>query len=299
MDPSVVVLVLHWNSLEETLACLRSVEALDYPNASTLVVDNGSTGGAVACIRAAYPDVRLIVNDRNLGYAQGNNVGLDRALKEGPDYILLLNNDVILDVCCLTHLVRAGEYYPDAAFLGPKVYHREDPTRIQSAGARLDWLWRSHQRGLDQVDVGQFDVGEAVDYVVGAAILIRASLLDRIGMLDPDFFLYREDVDWCLRARRLGYRTRYVPQAQVWHRSHHVREHELPRTTYYMTRNSLMLVAKHKGGTTRLLTVLFRHLLMAFTWTVRPKWHHKRQERNALLKGIADFVTRKVGQGYA
>jgi GT2 family glycosyltransferase len=234
-----------------------------------------------------------------MGYARGNNVGLDYVLKEEPDYVLLLNNDVVLDVCCLRHLVLAAEQYPVAAFLGPKVYHREDPARIQSAGAMLDKLWRSHQRGLDTVDSGQFDISAEVDYVIGAAVLVRASVLDRIGLLDPDFFLYREDVDWCLRARRLGYRTLYVPEARVWHRSHHVREEELPRITYYMTRNSLMLIAKRRGGATRLLAVLLRHILTALTWTLRPKWRHKREERDALIKGIRDFLGGKVGQGYA
>jgi GT2 family glycosyltransferase len=296
--PRVAIVVLHWSNLEDTLACLRSVEALRYPEVLTLVVDNGSTDGCAARIRAVFPNLSVIVNDSNLGYAEGNNVGIGYALRQGPEFILLLNDDVTLDTRCLTHLVNAAEQHPGAAFLGPMVYHREYPDRIQSAGARLDCLWRSHQRGLDEVDSGQYNTVEEVDYVIGAAILVRAALLDRIGLLDPDFFMYREDVDWCLRARRLGYRTWFVPEAKVWHRSHHVRADELPRITYHITRNSLMLMAKHHAGAMRFLALLSRHLLTALTWTVSPKWRHKRTERNALLTGLAHFFQGRVGRVY-
>jgi GT2 family glycosyltransferase len=296
---SVAVIILNWNNAEDTLACLGSVAALDYPAAHVIVVDNGSTDDSAARIRASYSDVELIETGENLGYAGGNNVGIRYALAQGAEYVCILNNDVSLAPDTLTKLALAAEQNPEAAFFGPKVLHKDRPTQIQSAGARLDWLWRSHQRGLDESDEGQYGALEEVDYVIGAVLLLRAETLNQIGLLDPDYFLYREDVDWCLRARKRGYKILYVPEAYAWHRSHHIREQQLPRITYYMTRNSLLLIKKQKGGGVRFIAVFARHLLTAIVWTIKPKWRHKRVERNALLKGLADYLMGKVGKGYA
>ncbi|MFW6116339.1 MAG: glycosyltransferase family 2 protein [bacterium] len=296
--PRATIVVLNWNKALDTLACLASVSKLRYDNYDVIVVDNGSTDGSVAAIRDRYPDVTLLENPRNLGYAEGNNAGIRLATERGADFVFLLNNDARVVPDTLSALATAATAHADAAFLGPKIYHLDSPKQIQSAGGELDHLWRSRQRGLDEPDSGQYDAVEEVDYVIGAAVLARTDLLKEIGLLDPDFFLYREDVDWCLGARRLGYRILYVPEAEVWHRSHHIRETELPRITYYMTRNSLMLLTKHNGGVLRFAAVLLRHLLTAVTWTIKPRWQHKRVERNALLKGLVDFFRGKVGQGY-
>lgn len=295
-QPLVVVVILNWNNAGDTIACLASVGHLDYPNARVLVVDNGSSDDSVSRIRAEHPGVEIIETGENLGYGQGNNVGLVHARENSPRYVLLLNNDVTMDDDCLTHMVTAAEDNPDAAFLGPKVYQREEPGRLQSAGGMLDRLLRSHQRGLDELDSGQFDATEEVDYVIGAALLVRVAALTRIGMLNPDFFLYREDVDWCLRAAGLGYRILYVPKAMVWHRSHRVREDELPRTTYYMTRNAYLLLSTHRSPLSAYVLGTLQNLLWLVNWTLNPKWRHKREERDALFKGLVDALLGRWGR---
>lgn len=294
--PLVGVVVLNWNNAADTIACLQSIEDVDYSNLRVVVVDNGSSDDSVRRIQAEHPGIEIMETGENLGYAQGNNIGLQHVMEEDARYILLLNNDVTMDDRCLTFLVAAAEENPDAAFLGPKVYHREEPGRLQSAGGVLDWQWRSHQRGLDEIDSGQFDVIAGVDYVIGAAVLVRVAALSRIGLLNPDFFLYREDVDWCLRAASLGYRTLYVPEAKVWHRSHHVREDELPRTTYYMTRNTYLLLSTHRGPLSAYVLSTLQNLLWLVNWTVNPKWLQKRKERDALFKGLVDAVLGRWGR---
>ncbi len=296
--PSVVIVVLNWNNAVDTLSCLESLSKICYPNSSTIVVDNGSTDSSVMSIYSHYPDIKVLETGANLGYAEGNNFGIQHALNTDPGYLFVLNNDVCVAPDTLCHLISTAERFPNAAFLGPKVFHLQKPDYIQSAGGELDSLWRSRQRGLDTRDTGQFELLEEVDYVIGAAFLVRSDVLKDVGLLDPDFFLYREDVDWCMRARHLGYQILYVPQARVWHRSHHVRGNELPRITYYMTRNSLMLLAKHGGRKLRFALVLLRQLLTAVAWSVKPRWHHKRVERDALVMGIVDYFKGSVGRGY-
>lgn len=294
----VAIVILNWNRAEDTLACLQSVAGINYPEVRVIVVDNGSTDNSPAAIRSTSSDIQFLEMKENLGYAQGNNVGIRAAIEGGADFVLLLNNDAILATDALTHLVSIAERYPNATFFGPRIIHADRPNHIQSTGGTLDWLWRSRQRGLDEEDRGQYGTVQEVDYVIGAAVLVRTAPLAQIGLLDPDFFMYREDVDWCLRARKHGCQVLYVPEACAWHRSHHVREQELPRITYYMTRNSLLLLKKNGGGVVRFIAVLARHLITATLWTLSPKWRHKRVERNALLKGLVDFFLGRVGMGY-
>lgn len=266
-----------------------------YSNCSIIVVDNGSNDESSSWIRSSHPGAEILELSSNIGYAGGNNYGIRHALKKNPDYIMLLNNDTKVADDTLMQLIIAAEADRCAAMLGPKVLHLDDPTKIQSAGAHLDYLWRSQQRYLDQPeDVGAEKV-EPVDYLIGAAVLIRTAILDKVGMLDSDYFMYREDVDWCLRARILGYRVLYVPTARVWHRRHLEISSDQARITYYMTRNSLLLIQKRGGGILRLWAVLARHLMTAVSWSVRPRWSNKRADRDALIRGIIDFLRRRTG----
>lgn len=297
--PGVIIIVLNWNGLADTLECLESLARLDYPDYEVVVVDNGSTDGSVKTIRAHFPAVGILENGENLGYAEGNNVGIRFALSRGAEYIFVLNNDTLVDSQALSGLVDVAIAHPEAGFLGPKVYHRESPQVIQSAGGMFNKYWESCYRGMDEIEQGQFEELMGVDFVCGCAVLVSRRVIEQIGLLDPRFFLYREDIDWCYRATRAGFRVLYVPSAKVWHRSPHIREAELPRTTYYMARNALLFLAKNGLGPTEIGKVLiFRQLRPLLSWTIKPKWRHKRRNRDALLRGITDFFRGKFGQQY-
>lgn len=298
-SPKVTIVILNWNNAPDTLECLDSVRKLRYDNYDIVVVDNGSTDGSVAAIRDQYPGVIILENRENLGYAEGNNVGIRYALEAGSEYIFVLNDDALVDPETLSALVATTISHPDAGFLGPKVYHRESPQVIQSAGGRFNKYWESRYRGMDEADQGQFDDLMDVDFVCGCAVLVSRQTIEQIGLLDPRFFLYREDIDWCYRATRAGFRVLYVPSAKVWHRSPHIREPELSRTTYYMSRNALLFLAKNGLGPVEIAKVLiFRQFRRLLSWTLRPKWRSKRRDRDALLRGIIDFFRGKFGQQY-
>jgi GT2 family glycosyltransferase len=256
---NVAIIILNWNNAADTIICLRSIDKLNYKSYYTIVVDNGSTDSSKQVIRQQFPDVIILDPDLNLGYAEGNNVGIRYAIANGAKYILLLNNDTIIDSDSLGQLVSAAETHADAAFLGPKIYHLDLPQRIQSAGGELDRLWRSKQRGLDTVDQGQFEIIEEVDYLIGAALLMSVDHLKTIGLFDPTFFMYREDVDLCMRARKCGFKVLFVPSAKIWHRNHYDHTNELARVTYYVTRNSLLLIRKHHGGALLFIQIIFRY----------------------------------------
>lgn len=218
--PNVTVVVLTWNGREDTLACVESVLTLDYPRFRTLVVDNASTDGTAAALQQRYGSrVEILRNDANLLYAGGMNVGIEWARRAGADYVLLLNNDIVLDAGMLRALVASAAVDERIAAVGPKIYYSAQPQRLWFAGGELS-LWRGWPRhtGLRQMDRGQYDSARDVDYLTGCALLVRTKTFDDVGLLDAGFRMYAEDADWCLRARGKGYRLRYAPAARMWHK---------------------------------------------------------------------------------
>lgn len=218
--PRVLLVVLTWNGRDDTLACVESILALDYPRFRVLVVDNASIDGTEAALRERFGTrIDTLRNDTNLLYAGGMNVGLERARQEGAEYVLLLNNDIVLDAGLLRALVAAASADARIAAAGPKIYYHAEPERLWFAGGELSlWSGWPHHRGLRQWDRGQHDRGRDVDYLTGCALLVRTSVLSAVGLLDAGYAMYAEDADWCLRARRAGFRLRYVPEARLWHK---------------------------------------------------------------------------------
>jgi len=214
----VYVIILNWNGKEDTIECLRSVQALDYPHYQVLVVDNASSDGSPEQIRVAFLDVELIVNEVNLGYAGGINVGIKRALEEGADYVLLLNNDTLVDERLLAELLKAGESDPQIGILTPKIYYHGG-TRIWFAGADKRRFppgiaWPGHGK----LDGPAYSRQREVDYATGCGIMIKAEVLRAVGLFDTTYFMYHEDLDLCERAKRAGYKVVYVPSAKMWHK---------------------------------------------------------------------------------
>jgi GT2 family glycosyltransferase len=218
--PLTYVMLLNWNDAENSLACLQSVFELDYASFRVLVVDNGSTDGSDQAISAAFPQVELIANGRNLGFAGGANVGLDRARQQEAAYVLFVNNDTVLDRRLLAELVHAAEAHPHAGLLTPKIYYHHDPTLVWAAGARyVRFPPRVKMIGLNKRDHPRYDVLRRVEYATGCALLIRREVLETVGGFDPIFWpIYHEDYDFCARAAKAGWEIWYVPTARMWHK---------------------------------------------------------------------------------
>jgi len=287
----VTIIVLNWNGGQDTLDCVQSLAGLDYPRFDILVVDNGSTDGSVAAIREGFPRVTLLETGENLGYAGGNNVGLRWTLDHGADYALLLNNDTVVAPDFLRLLVEAAEADPSIGIAGPTIYYYDQPRVIWSAGGSIDWRrGRTSMVGLDELDRGQF--GEApreVDFVTGCALLVKAVVVERIGLLDERFFAYYEETEWCVRATGAGSKIVHVPQAHIWHKISPEARADSLSVHYYMTRNRLLFLRATSAGLSAWWYTLFADYFRTLTsWTLRPKWRGKRPLRRALLQAIGD-----------
>ena len=211
--PKVIVIILNWNGRNVLGKCLDSVLRTDYQNFEVVVVDNASNDGSQSVIKYGYPGLTVFENSRNLGYAEGNNVGI-RCTKS--DYVVLLNNDTIVHKDWISELIKVALIDDRIGILGCKVYLMGTKI-IQHAGSELSYLSNSLFGRSFTEDRGQFDDITDVDYISGEAMMIRREAFERVGLLDPQYFGYWEDVDFCYRARKCGYRITYVPKSTIEH----------------------------------------------------------------------------------
>ena len=219
MNPLVYIIVLTWNGKKDTIECLNSLRRVKYPNFKVLVVDNASSDGTEETIKLEFDTIEYIKNKENLRFAGGNNVGIEYSLCRNADYILLLNNDTIVDEYFLNELIITAESDPQIGMVGPKIYYYSERNRIWYAGGRIDWGkgWISHN-GIRELDNKKFYKQQDTDYISGCCILVKTEVIRKVGMLDTSFYIYGEDVDWCIRAVRAGYRLIFEPKAKIWHK---------------------------------------------------------------------------------
>jgi len=260
-QPLVSIIILNWNGSADTAECLRSLRAIDYPRYEIVLVDNASQGDDVAQLRAEFGDsVRIIENDRNSGFAGGCNIGIRDAISRSPDYLLLLNNDTVVEPDFLSRMVEAARQLPDLAAACPKSYFYDEPEVLYSTGGTVNlWTASSRQVGRGERDRGQYERLERRNYADGVCMLIPRSAIDRVGLLDEDYFAYWEETDWCLRARERGLYSYYVPSARIRHKA--ARSSAPDSAFYYRFRRNAFLCVRKRGRfyhvTSALLLYLF------------------------------------------
>lgn len=296
LKPTVVIIVLTWNQRDLTLACLESLKGMDYPQdrLEVIVVDNGSGDGTAEAVRAQYPLVVLLENKDNLGFAEGNNVGLRHALRGDAEYIMLLNNDTVVDRDLLRHLLQLMETNETVGIAGPKMLYYDAPDIVWNAGNHIDWRLGGIQRIQgDQRDGEVSEQPQEVDFITACAILLRRQVINQIGLLDPRFFMYFDETDWCTRARKAGWRILYVPKARIWHKVSATIGVTSPAIDYYMTRNVLLFLVKNRTGIWRALSPLLafgRHLLAVLAYTLNSHHGQRIPNRNARLLALRDAL---------
>ncbi|ENO11851.1 putative glycosyltransferase [Thermoplasmatales archaeon SCGC AB-539-C06] len=190
----------------------------------------------------------LIKNEKNYGFAEGNNIGIRFALNNlEPNYILILNNDTIVDSRFLCKLIETINIDDRIWSVGPKTYYYHQPEIINFAGGKLNfWKGESYHIGFNELDSGQYDVEREVDYIEGSCLLARVEVIKKIGLLDNKYFSYWEDTDWCVRAHKNGYKALYVPSAKIWHKVYGSTGATLnPTVVYYRARNRLLFMRKN------------------------------------------------------
>ena len=247
--PKVSVITVNWNNFNDSAECLESLRKTTHPNFEVIVVDNGSGGDDVSLLKQRFGDsIRLIVNDKNSGFAGGCNIGIKDALARGADYVVLLNNDTVVAPDFIEGLVRVAQSDERVGIAGGKVFCYELPELIWFAGGIINYrTGRTPIRGSGEADKGQFDEIVRVDWISGCFMFISRDVLQAVGMLDERFFFGWEDVDLCVRAARKGFKVLFVPESRIWHKGFGIdkRDRLMGMPVYYATRGQFLFMEKH------------------------------------------------------
>jgi GT2 family glycosyltransferase len=257
------IIIVNYNTKRETLACLNSLTKLktngfEY---AIVVVDNGSREVLVIPDKLKQKNIHLIRSESNLGFTGGNNLGIYHAIEHfNSEYIALLNNDTLVDPYYLQRLHEYLVERPRVGIVSSKIYfspgteyHKKSYTPavrgkvLWYAGGSIDWQnLAAFHRGVDEVDRGHFDVAGETDFATGCSLLIKREVLEKAGLLDKRFFLYFEDTDLSLRAKKQGYEVHYCPTSVVWHKNAGSSGGSgSALQEYYQNRNLLLFVLKH------------------------------------------------------
>lgn len=294
--PLVTVMLLNYRMADDTIACVRSLEKVEYPSVRILVLDNASNGDDVARLSAALPGVPVKLTARNLGYTGGVNAGIRWSIEEtSPEYILVLNPDTRVEPDFLDHLVRGMESHPRAAVAGGTIYMSHRPTVAWFAGGRMI-PWRGlavHDHKGEVVERAALGEPRPVTFVTGCLALYRVSALARIGEQDERFFLYLDDIEMSARIARQGFELLYVPKAVIHHKVKGSEEN--PLKLYYSVRNRLLLVWTAYPLWIRIVASLYFACVISLkmlVWLVV-----NREFLRASAMGLEDFVRGRFGEG--
>jgi GT2 family glycosyltransferase len=280
------VVIVAWNQVEKTLDCLATVAALDNPPGRVLLVDNGSAPPLASAVASRFPAVELLRLPDNRGFAGGYNAGIRAALDGGAATVLLLNNDTLLAADALDHLIAELATADAIGLVTAKITYAADPRRIWTVGANLNVFLDLKDGGQGQLDTGQWAAPRDVDFAPFCAILIRRAVFESVGLLDEAFFLYYEDMDYCRRARRAGWRVRLCPAAHVRHDvSASSGGRDSPLERYWMAQSSGRYFRRHGRGPRLLLIVPFR-LVSALKTSLRLLVAGKRDALRAYWRGL-------------
>ncbi|MCL4338793.1 glycosyltransferase family 2 protein [Patescibacteria group bacterium] len=300
MISKTAVIILHYKSWKDTAVCLSSIysRGSDLGNKKVYIVSNSGDFGIPSEIDKRYKGIELIINDSNIGYSAANNVGLRKALQDGYKYFILLNNDTLVSAKSLDNLAAFGFKNPQVGLVSPKIYfasgseyHSQRYTGdekgrvIWYAGGLIDWknIYASH-RGVDEVDTGQYDEICDTGFSTGCCMFISGNVIDKIGFLDEKYFLYFEDVDFSLRAKRAGFEIKYYPGVSIWHKNAETSGKPGSKLhIYYQLRNRLYFGIRYAPLRAKksLLLESFRDLFKG----------------NIFRQAVADFYKGKMGKG--
>ena len=277
--PRVSIVILNWNGLEDTIECLESLKKITYPNHKAIVVDNGSEGDDVKVLRERYQDyIHVIQNEKNYGFAKGNNVGIRYALEKGADYVLLLNNDTVVAPTFLDELVSCCQKDQKIGAVGPKLYYYDNPARVQ--------LPEHYEK------VG--DAPTDMETLSGVAFLVERKVWEQVGLLDEVFYpAYCEDRDFFERLKEHGYRIVCAPASKVYHKMSATTRRYPCLESYLIVKYSFLLARRRRINQSHIAS--FKHLakttLLHFAFSLKAAIE-RRSIRPVLMfmRGVTEGV---------
>lgn len=240
MSPQVAIIILNWNGLQDTEACLASLQQTTYANYSIIIVDNGSAKDEAGELEQKYgKKIKVLRSGKNLGFAAGCNLAIEQTIKKDYQYILLLNNDIKVAPDFLNILVNTAEKDKSIGIVGPQIYFYNEPQKTAFAGGKINFFTGEAKHLHLKQETTE------VNFIEGSSMLISMATIKKIGMLDPQYFSYWEDADFCVRAKLNKTKIIFAPQAKIWHKvSASSGGDQSPFSIYYLARNRWIFMKK-------------------------------------------------------
>jgi GT2 family glycosyltransferase len=293
---SVAIILVNWNGREFTEACLESLRKVDYPNFKVILVDNASADQEGNKLKDSFPEIELIQNPQNLGFAGGNNVGIRWALEQGFSHICLLNNDTQVEPGFLGEMVLKFGQSKSTGVVQPMILFLHNPKEIWSAGGKwIPKLARAITLG-DREPLANYRVKSThLDWATGCCMMISREALIKSGLLNEQYFIYFEDVEWSLRIKSQGFGIELAPNAIIFHeagaasKKSHAEGVLSPRVFYYHVRNQFLLVRQHKT-----FLGFAYHLGRFFLWMLYFLGRRRFKKLKAVAKGIRDGLRENI-----
>lgn len=261
LNPLVTIISINYNSTEQTRELLESLKNIEYRPMEIIIVDNASANRDIEELTIEYPGVKFIMSQENLGFAGGNNLAIHEAQGE---YLFFVNNDAELTPGCIEPLIHTFKEHPDVGAISPKFHYHNNPGVIEYAGYSpiSAFTGRNETIGANEPDQGQYDQTGETHYTHGGGMMVPRSVVEQVGPMPEDYFLYYEEFDWCERIKKAGYKIFYQPKSLVRHKVSASIGQDSTLKTYYLTRNRILFMRRNKNG---LSYTMFLAFLMLFT----------------------------------
>ncbi|MFN3951537.1 MAG: glycosyltransferase family 2 protein [Thermaurantimonas sp.] len=258
--PLVSILSVNYNQTQMTIELIESLQKVNYPDIEIVIVDNGSERDLPDPIGQKFPDIKFLKTGKNLGFAGGNNYGLKHCHGE---LIFFVNNDVLVEPDFLEPLVEHFEKHPRCGMASPRIVYHKPEGLLQYAGTTPlnPYTLRNKGLGYREPDVGQYKDVRQTSYIHGAAMMVPRKVIDQVGLMYEDYFLYYEELDWNERIRKAGYEIWYVGTSQIIHRESVSVGGMSPLKVYYLNRNRLLFARRNLNGSKLLVSWLFYTLV--------------------------------------
>lgn len=290
MKIEVSIITINYNGLEDTCALIETIPFNE--NMEVIVVDNASKNQEAETIAQRYPQVKVIQSERNLGFAGGNNLGIQSA--QGK-YLFLINNDTIFKEFNIQVLKDRMITSPDIGIVCPKIRYAWGNNPIQFAGySRLSRISiRNHAIGFNEEDHGQYDTAQPTPYAHGAAMFIRRDAIDKVGLMPNCYFLYYEELDWSMMFAHAGYQIWYEPKCTIFHKESQSTGQNSPLRTYYLTRNRLLLVRRNTQEFNKTFAYIYLIGIVALRDTVKYTISARFDLLKATLRALWHFICKQ------
>lgn len=296
VEKSLSIITINYNGLEDTCELMETLP-LEDESIEVIVVDNASTQDEVSVLEQRYPQITIIRSPKNLGFAGGNNLGIQASHGK---YLFFINNDALLQLSSVSH-------QPSALSLQPLVDRLESSSSMGAVCPKIRFAWgnnpiqyagytplskitlRNTAIGCGEADNGQYDIPHSTPYAHGAAMMVKREVIDIVGLMPECYFLYYEELDWSMMIRRAGYEIWYEPACTIYHKESQATGQNSPLKSYYMTRNRLLFAKRNINSPQRYLTYLYMIVIVASRDILKSTLYRRPDLAKATFKGLRDF----------